>query len=1320
MKSAQRSKSAIQRASKAGRATSPVTLHQVQLSARLVLIPALAFAAPAALAQSGAVGSPQLTESAPAISGLSNVLGVSASAPTATIDAPGTLTFELLHGNGARNGYILLHSAVLPDSISITNNGRRLKLNQDFWFDISTSNLFFDQPIRNGEMLSVSYRYLEGAAAQKFAAAASPGLLLNFGQNTQMGLLFGLTSATGAGFNSTLNGLAMNSSFGMGNRSHYNGMAYFSDLKASTNTALNIHPASGSTTPAAALATGADHLIAQSLGLQSGALRLNADFQDVGKKFSGFTALKNSNTGNKTMLDQLTALEGEKGVKRLGFGLGMGMNSKAPTTSGLNLNWSQIQDSKDQISQLGASFSSSLVDFHYGSRDVGAKFAQFAGLREADKTQWQHEQGLRSDNLGLGLRFGAARKGVTPGALNFQEMSFTDKSGELSRDLYNITTPTLGFSVMSRASNHGFKRLGDLSDADKTTLALDIYQQYDPKADAKMVTADDKAQVAKEAGLARDAMRGTVNLGKKGDVAFTEMRVADTPAAAAGTPATTPATTAAATPAMSRDNLNLNLGKLNFALVERRTDAGFKRFGDLTDIEKRYLALDIRRQFDPTVTLDKITPKERDNATAKETGLARSAMLGSLNLGGKNNKRGTLTFGQFDIEDLTPTSGAPTGTSIGPTKPAISRQMLTYSNPTLQASLTRQFVSDAFTRLATLSDVEHAQFANEHGLQREQMNLSWLPGHGFKLDFSHLQIGGDPSSIKAAIANALQASKDPIAARKAAAAGVSTDHLGIETKGLKLALNHGDTGHDFTRSADLALPDADKQRINAERGFDRTDGTLHFDRVKGLVIDSTLYTAQDSLDKLFHDTFKHVVSYTPSKTLAFSFQADSDIATAANKANGIRHDVLTFNDALNKILTLNLSHDDHLTLSNGSTAEHTQHNVVHLEGAKAMAGDSLNYDVQNVTYQAGKYLNTSSLNIHAKPNSLLTLQYSRSDLDRNPDETVKDETGKPVITQSTEGCDLQYQATKQFAVVFGTSDTNTNDNKDANTVSIGLTGQPMKNVTLAAKFDEQHHVVAGNTKDVADFAISNSKPFKLGPLQELTVKAGYASLNDKGKLQNETMTGHASWKLWKNEFLLDYGGLTTAPGKSTTARLYSFVTDPNPKRWIHGSFLYKVRTMVDGKEMLIRRFTTDARLSRRTGFTYTYGTLPEDDKGNIQPLMNTDIALKQILTPKINGLFFYRVNNNMGTKIMTRSLGIGAQGDLTRTSKLELTLSTGAAGFPTRYDRTEQLRLALSQKISAENYFSISTSINTHDGNDALGKPMSNEIRTDLDLNFRF
>src|SRR5262249_41010953 len=150
--------------------------------------------------------------------------------------------------------------------------------------------------------------------------------------------------------------------------------------------------------------------------------QIRAGYQEVGKKFGGFQALRLNNAGNKTLLDQLTALEAEKGVKRLGFGLsydaGQRAKGKGQSEAALNLDWSQIQDEKGAITQQLAEFGSKNFRFRYAGRDVSETFAAFNGLREADKAQWAKEKGLKTSSLGFGLNFGGAKKGAPPGALD--------------------------------------------------------------------------------------------------------------------------------------------------------------------------------------------------------------------------------------------------------------------------------------------------------------------------------------------------------------------------------------------------------------------------------------------------------------------------------------------------------------------------------------------------------------------------------------------------------------------------------------------------------------------------------------------------------------------------------------------------------------------------------------------------------------------------------------------------------------------------------------------------------------------------------------
>ena len=336
--------------------------------------------------------------------------------------------------------------------------------------------------------------------------------------------------------------------------------------------------------------------------------------------------------------------------------------------------------------------------------------------------------------------------------------------------------------------------------------------------------------------------------------------------------------------------------------------------------------------------------------------------------------------------------------------------------------------------------------------------------------------------------------------------------------------------------------------------------------------------------------------------------------------------------------------------------------------------------------------------------------YSKLDIDRGLDPS-----------ETTDKVDFSWQASKQFAVVGGFSQKNLNDPKvtngsgkgDMNTVSVGLQGQPMANVTLAATFDELH-ANDQNTKDTADISICNAIPIHFGPVRDITITARYASLNDQRKLQNETMTGRLAWSLWKNQFVVDYSGLTKQDG-STTSRLYSFTTDPDLKRDFHAGFLYKARTMLDGQEMAIRRFTADARLAKRTNLVYTYGTLPEDEHGNIIPQTTADVALKHNFGRGTDFGFFYRLNDNTATKLMTRSLGFEFSSQLSRSSKFSLAFSVDGNRWPDRHDHSHYVRLGFEQHVSGENYLTLSAEIRKHD---AAG--VADELRGNFDFHLRF
>ena len=493
------------------------------------------------------------------------------------------------------------------------------------------------------------------------------------------------------------------------------------------------------------------------------------------------------------------------------------------------------------------------------------------------------------------------------------------------------------------------------------------------------------------------------------------------------------------------------------------------------------------------------------------------------------------------------------------------------------------------------------------------------------------------------------------------------------------------------------------------------------------------------------------------------------------KISETSHTKFGLKGALARNYGLDWQRDETRTLENDKTKNVTVTDALTLGAPKDKVGVGLTYSDKRIAYQNNtidkldaKYDNTTEFNIHVKPTNTLTLQYGQKLLDRRVDTADTKAENKLDGQVTTDSMELDWQAAKNFDIILGTSQTDAPDAPrlaadklavtqkldaaikqaqdgvaqleagktlngkpgdkpmpvkkpdfavplitDSNTVSLGVKSEPVKNVALAAKFDTVHEE-GRNTKDVADFSIGNAKPLQIGVLKDVTIKAGYASLNDKSLLQNETMTGHAEWKLYKHEFLLDYGGFSKLDGLSLTetiARTYSFKTDPDPKRWFHGGYYYKVRTLADGKEKHIRRFTADALLAKSTHFTYTYGTLPEDDKGNIQPLETLELALAHPLRPKTNLSLFYRLNDQVEKGNWTRGLGVSLDGFLGSKTKWGVAISREATGYYGIYsDHAEHARFSLDQQLNGDNFLSVSAEYRLHDGKDGDGKIVNDEV----------
>lgn len=557
--------------------------------------------------------------------------------------APTARCVETLPGNGTRAGYMLSHGGIVPSSVRVSVGARSLRSGVDYGLDYASGMLVFTEAVRRFETITISYDYVQQADAARSMVPTS-GLALNL-KGTSLNFGYGVSSFNGLDFNSY--GLAMNSK--LGKSGTLSGLVYFSTPSASN---LNVVGRTDATRASAvkrdARQARSDHLVAQELNARLGSATVRATYQDVGASFGGFQAMRQANANNAELINQINTLERERGIRRLGFGtdLVVGKDGK------LGFDWGRTSDGKGDISRQSLSLSTKALSFSYSDLDIGRTFEGFKQLREGAAPQWARERGMRRTDMALSLTPGKDSK------FDFGQTSLRDPSGVLARQSLTLGTKTLGFTYSRRSVDATFGRLNDLSDAEKSELALEIRRQFNPNATAGEVTPQERQQIAGEAGIERARLGFTANLRQGGSFALNQFTVSD----GSGT--------------IRRNALSLTGRGYQLSYMDQSIDRDFSRLGSLNQFE--------RAQY------------------GNELGVRRNALDFAMAL----NKHSNLAYSQSSIRD-----------DAG----GMTRQSISFAGKGVNAVLNLASTDSSFARardLVGLNDQQKAAIEAERGFRR--------------------------------------------------------------------------------------------------------------------------------------------------------------------------------------------------------------------------------------------------------------------------------------------------------------------------------------------------------------------------------------------------------------------------------------------------------------------------------------------------------------------------------------------------------------------------------------------------------------------------
>lgn len=1045
-----------------------------------------------------------------------------------TPNQPGKPFSEVLRGNGTRAGYVLSNGGIIPNTVSVTVGAKSLRANRDYYLDAANGSLFFAEPVRRTDSIRVSYRYVEGQNGSR-SPMALPGLSLNL-RGGSLNFAYGVSSAGPNGLDFTTYGLNLNSKSG---GVSLNGMFYFSNPAESNNNRVTDTPngAAPNNRAAAAQQAKSDRLIVQDVNVQSGKASFRASFQDIGEQFNGFQAMRQSNAGNADAMNKINALERERGVQRLGFGMGL-QTGKA---SSFGIDWDRIGDGKGSIERQSFNYASQGFNLRYSAQSVSEQFARFQGLREAEAGQWAQERGIQRSSLTLGFATGKDSQ------MGFSQSSFGDRSGSLNRQSFNLTGKNFNFQMSNRKATEGFNRLNNLSGAEKAELALDIRRQFNPSAAAGEVNGKDIEQIAREAGLERSRMSFGANLGKQS----------------------------------------------------------------------------------------------------------------------------VLGFNQFSVSDG---------------KGSIQRSMFNLTSKNLTFSYMDQNISEEFNRLGSLSDFERSQFNNERGIRRTAMNLNLNLNKISTFAFSQLNLSDREG-------------------------GLLRQNFAYNTKGLEARLNIASTDKSFNRVRDLAgLSDAERQAMEAERGYDRTDFTARLTSVKNLTVDTFLSNSRNSADRLGRDLFRHNLNWTNGKNTRINFLTEGAAFTQDDKTmEGRNHDLITLDHDLGKGMKLNMFRDTLTTTTGGKQLPTVTTNYLQFQTDRSKANNLL-AELRRIDMGDGKFENTTHLDLNHRLSKSLSVRFNHLDVDRG-----KDPSAQTNLLQ----WNWQISKTLNFTGTYG--ETKTNNNADVKIQSYALSGALTDNLNFAASYSEINSINR-NLRAQQELSLSNARPMNLLGLKDVVFGVKYAGLRDQGRLMTENVSGRMQAMLGKNQMVVEYGGMLDQKGNNNLARTLSFISDRNEKLPLHFDITYTTRNINHSDTMLERRYNMSLRLDALTKLAYTYNSLPlnVNQQGQLMPITNSAFSLKRILSKNMNFSLDYATNYNHAAKVRNNNLSALFSGRLDSLTAVQVGYSVDLSNVNGQNTNAHTVRLSYDRQVNGDNFVVVSTAYTMNRNG------QGNNVQANLDYKRRF
>lgn len=810
-------------------------------------------------------------------------------------------------------------------------------------------------------------------------------------------------------------------------------------------------------------------------------------------------------------------------------------------------------------------------NFEANYQDISSNFSDFgaavaAGYDAGVVNQLAKEKGLK--------RMGFSFKDVNVGSMSLSQSFKSVKDGSNSIDwtTFGVKQGGFAFSFDSQHVDRGFNRFKDIAEADR-------------------------AQLAKEAGMGRQNI-GAEFTQKFGKVSFANNVVND---GAGGS--------------IEHSELALDSTKFKFRVGDQTVSQSFSRitsmlpneqamYGAELGVHRQWMSLDanIGKDLKPlhfdTLSLTK------DDHNFSSTDVSAGGKSWSLEHSERNVGKDFGAFGALNREadgHIKAIANMYQKDGIG-IKPQDKGIFL--STPDIDRGFTRFAFSPAkdfdltAERLEINSGLNH-NFVDTLSAGTKKMNFKYRReslAAGFDPNslmlFERQQLGTLPGLNRTDMSMTLDIDKNKKLAITKTDAGVGGDSMSRQTfaykdKGLDVQAGMRNVSPGFAYVNQLIDPE--KDMLNSLIGFNERDVKITWQILPNLNFQAYSFDANSDTQSQQKRLRNLVLDWKPDSKTQVSYYGYTNHnmdPTAILFANDIQR--FTFSHDFGRLGKVAYMHEKQSYDGTTTQLPDSDKQSFAYE-AKIDNRTSVRTEETTTKYDNGDKEQTSANTISTELSKRVGVSVSDVKIDRPGTEQDQKKQNYGFWIDFGHGLRFNYGYARKLDGTVGFTQN-----------QMSLTGGQFGNWNIGnGGYTSNYWSADQRTQSSTQFAIGTVKPIQLGFLRDVNVNLGWDTAADRSVWLKENKIFSFSSKVAGNQVGFDYRSHVLQSNQRGIDRAFTFKTDPNEKKWLRASIYYKVRSMPDGSDIMIRNMNFTARLTKELELTNSVITNPEQPNNNV-------------------------------------------------------------------------------------------------------------------------